>query len=392
MAEPTDSPRFSSLDSAARLKEPMAPVSSSGRTRCDHGPVAPIHRLAEPRDSQMPTLGDPPASGAKRPAVRVPIGRGIVVGDADHQIGGGGCSYSQDSKRGENASDKSPCDRGPAPSRIERGLATRGSAVAVGPADASGAGQPESKRVTDSAQSRRRPASTFDGRLPACVPDSVRADLAQMAVLLPDLPKGHVLAHTGARFRQLFLVLRGAFKATQLGEDGQSQIVGFRRPGEFMGLGGFAEHRYAHDLVALGPSQVCEFPVAGVEALAQRSPHLFDCLLEHLARRLVDAERDQFMLGSMSGTQKMAYFLLRARERGLSAPDGCSVELPMSRKDLGSYLGMTKESVIRVLSLMRRSAMVDIGRQQVRILDEQALRAWLDGEPEAFPQSRRGRT
>ena len=98
------------------------------------------------------------------------------------------------------------------------------------------------------------------------------------------------------------------------------------------------------------------------------------------------------MLGSMSGTQKMAYFLLRARERGLSAPDGCSVELPMSRKDLGSYLGMTKESVIRVLSLMRRSAMVDIGRQQVRILDEQALRAWLDGEPEAFPQSRRGRT
>lgn len=223
-----------------------------------------------------------------------------------------------------------------------------------------------------------------EASLPSYIPTPVRTEMARLALAVSSHVKGEVLAHTGAMFRRLYLVVHGAFKSVQISANGQAQVINFHGPRDFMGLGGFAEHTYTTDLIALQQSTICEFPVAEVEALAQRSPALLECLLSQISRNLAGAEHDQFMLGSMTGAQKIADFILRQK----SHSDGV-LDLPMSREDLGSFLGLTAESVCRLLYMLRDQRIIAVERRRLRVLDRRALEAWAGDKDVLFPGSRR---
>jgi CRP/FNR family transcriptional regulator len=86
------------------------------------------------------------------------------------------------------------------------------------------------------------------------------------------------------------------------------------------------------------------------------------------------------LLGTMSAEQRVAAFLLnlsgRMKARGYSAAE---FHLRMSRADIGSYLGMTLETVSRAFSSFQRQRIIDVDKKHVRILDLDAMRA-MSGE------------
>jgi CRP/FNR family transcriptional regulator len=212
-----------------------------------------------------------------------------------------------------------------------------------------------------------------------CMPFGLSADdLTQIDSLVGSrrrLRKGEALYDAGDAFVALYAVRVGSIKTTVLAEDGREQVTGYQLPGDIMGLDGVGTDQYQSRTVALEDSEVCVMPFERIEVLAQRVP-----ALQHNLRRLLSREisRDQslmLMLGSMRAEERLAVFLLdlaeRYRRRGYSSTH---YVLRMTREEIGSYLGLTLETVSRLFSRLQQEGIVRVHGREVTLLDPGALR------------------
>lgn len=225
-------------------------------------------------------------------------------------------------------------------------------------------------------------------RLPPSMTDATRAVLTKLVSSVIEVERGDALLHSGTDFKALHLLVEGAFKSLMLGEDGQQQVIHFYWPTELMALEAFSSHRHATDLIALTPALVYEFPLAAIEQASAKNPEFFSSLVQHVSDQLVEAESDQFMLGSLHATQRLAFFLTtsqRARKQAGLDPD--IIDLPMTRKDIGSYLGLTTESVSRLLKWMDTMGIIQVDRRRITIREADELRSLLEDTPAMSPLS-----
>ncbi len=227
-------------------------------------------------------------------------------------------------------------------------------------------------------------------RLPRAMPASTRAVLSRLVASVVEFGAGDTLVHLGSSFNALHLVVDGAFKSVMLGEDGQQQVIHFYWPSELMALDAFSSRTHATDLVALETARVYEFPFASIESEALKDAAFFESLLGFVSDRLVEAEGDQFMLGSLQATQRLAFFLTTTRQaREHAHLDPVVIDLPMTRRDIASYLGLTTESVSRLLGWMERQAMIRVDRRRITLLDANRVKALLEDTPGMSPLTNR---
>ena len=90
------------------------------------------------------------------------------------------------------------------------------------------------------------------------------------------------------------------------------------------------------------------------------------------AHELAAAHQQMLLLGRKTATERFASFLLDLA--GRSQGQGSTVRLPMNRSDIADYLGLTKETISRVLSAMRRDRLVRLRAvDELEIVDSQML-------------------
>ncbi|MFP5394257.1 MAG: helix-turn-helix domain-containing protein, partial [Gammaproteobacteria bacterium] len=91
-------------------------------------------------------------------------------------------------------------------------------------------------------------------------------------------------------------------------------------------------------------------------------------------------QNTMLLLGGMRAEQKFSVFLAnlgaRYQERGYSA---CQFELRMSREDIGNYLGLTIESISRLVNRFNKSGVVTVDKREVVIHDKARLMATAAG-------------
>jgi CRP/FNR family nitrogen fixation transcriptional regulator len=148
-----------------------------------------------------------------------------------------------------------------------------------------------------------------------------------------------------------YLVLAGAVRTTRLLSDGRSQVGGFYYPGDLVGLETGPIHRYSAE--AICDTEVLVARRSALRAFAaegQTDPAFWEATRRELER----AHDHIFMLGRKTACEKVASFLMElAQRRG-----GGRVELPMSRQDMADYLGLTIETVSRMLTQLQGAAVV----------------------------------
>ncbi|WP_276706435.1 cyclic nucleotide-binding domain-containing protein [Thiomonas arsenitoxydans] len=83
------------------------------------------------------------------------------------------------------------------------------------------------KRHPIPAQFRSHHPHPCDGNLPADLNAVLRQRVTEAAEATLELSRGETLVHSGMPFKHLYLVVSGGFKAVEIGENGQSQIVSF---------------------------------------------------------------------------------------------------------------------------------------------------------------------
>lgn len=177
-------------------------------------------------------------------------------------------------------------------------------------------------------------------------------------------------------FTSLYAVLTGSIKTYTSHEDGWIRITGCHLPGELFGYSGIDEGYYRSSAKALEETLVCEIPFKDLENLCRKIPDLQSRLFHLMSQRLVeDNELAAQFLHKRPARKRLAAFLLglstRAARRGESAT---RMRLPMSRTDIGNYLGITLETVCRELSRLEKQGIIRLKKRELTILDIPGLR------------------
>ncbi|MGH8352514.1 MAG: fumarate/nitrate reduction transcriptional regulator Fnr [Pseudomonas sp.] len=187
------------------------------------------------------------------------------------------------------------------------------------------------------------------------------------------LRKGEYLFRAGEAMQLIFAVRTGTLKTYFLDEEGVEQITGFHLPGELIGLDALDEEVYPSYAFALETALVCSIPFHQLEELAGSIPSLRTQLLRTLSRE-IHADQELQQLTKKSAEERLAAFLLnlsaRFARRGLSAH---SFILPMSRSDIGNYLGLTTETVSRLFTRYRQNGLIECIGREVRLKDMEGL-------------------
>lgn len=143
--------------------------------------------------------------------------------------------------------------------------------------------------------------------------------------------------------------------------DGNRHILAFRFPGEIVGL--CSPATYGYNAQGVGDARVRRISRAGLERMIDTRADFARKMLRMAAAELNTMRDHLTCLASKSAEAKVADFLLMLASRSTArAGGGVVVNLPMTRTDIGDYLGLTIETVSRTISKMRRTGVIDLPR------------------------------
>jgi len=168
----------------------------------------------------------------------------------------------------------------------------------------------------------------------------------------------------------VYQVISGAVRSYKLLSDGRRQIGSFHLPRDVFGLESGAVHRLAAEAiidttVRLVKRSTLE-KAAGVDVQVARK------LWTMTAGELKHAEDHMLLLGRKTAMERVATFLLEMDRRLAVAG---MMALPMCRRDIGDYLGLTLETVSRALSQLHAEGVLGFsGARQIVLRNRQRLR------------------
>ena len=206
-------------------------------------------------------------------------------------------------------------------------------------------------------------------------------ELAELAAIVTALEcKSHdPIIDEGEASDYVYNVTDGAVKLFKLLPDGRRQITGFLFAGDFLGIA--LNETYAYSAEAVNNLKLCRIPRTKLEGLLDRFPKLEKRLLGMASNELVQAQDQMLLLGRKTAKEKLCSFLLnmskRVKIRDLN-PNLISV--PMSRADIGDYLGLTTETVSRTFTNLKRDGTIRLREGGlVEIIEISALENLAEG-------------
>lgn len=194
------------------------------------------------------------------------------------------------------------------------------------------------------------------------------------------LPAKSILFREGDPATRAFSIVEGVVKLSRLLADGKQQVVGFRFAGDILGYG--AGRTYPFDAESLTAGHFCRIERGRLDALLRLYPQMERRLLDLCLHELSNTQDQLVTVGRRSAESRVASFLLGLveayRQRG---PLPADLPMPMTRSDIGDFLGLTLETVSRTFAAFKRQNLItEPGHQKLHIVDMEALRRLTEGE------------
>jgi CRP/FNR family nitrogen fixation transcriptional regulator len=167
-----------------------------------------------------------------------------------------------------------------------------------------------------------------------------------------------------------YRVISGCVRVVNLMEDGRRQISEFLMPGDTLGFDALETYDFAAE--AVSDVVLRRYPRRMVDALAECNIGLSRRLRDVISTNLRMAHARLVLLGRKTATERISSFLLEMVER-LPQARANILDLPMSRTDMADHLGLTIETVCRVLAHLRRDDTIAINRASIAIRNGAAL-------------------
>ena len=186
--------------------------------------------------------------------------------------------------------------------------------------------------------------------------------------------KGQSIFHMGDSFTSLFAIRSGSAKLIRTTESGEEQIIGFYLPGELLGLDAIEDDIHKCSAIALETMTYCSFPFSRLEELGQIIPGLQHQMFRLMSKELSSENEMLLSISNKKADERIATFLMnisqRYRSLGYSSTD---LKLAMSRQEIGNYLGLTIETVSRIISRFQNENIISTNRKHVQIENKTKL-------------------
>ena len=181
--------------------------------------------------------------------------------------------------------------------------------------------------------------------------------------------EGREIFAQGEDSDMFFRVVSGVVRTCKFLNDGRRQIEAFCGEGDVFGFELDPQRALAAE--AVSECTLVAYRRASVDTLAQKDQtggrQLFHYAMQGMAR----ARDHALLLGRRGAAEKVSAFLLDLADR---SADHRAVNLPMTRQDIGDYLGLTIETVSRTFSQLERDGMIELlNARQVRLRNPGAL-------------------
>ena len=217
-----------------------------------------------------------------------------------------------------------------------------------------------------------------------CLPAGIGAgDLVRLDEIVHrrrPMERGERLFRFGDSLSAVYVARDGAFKTVSLSESGDEQVIGFHLPGELIGLDALGTGVHRSEAVALTVANVCEVPFDELASVAAQLPSLQQQLMRVIGQSVSRDHDHMEMLVKRQANERIALFLHGLGERlqhiGQSATD---IRLPMSREDIGSFLGLALETVSRGFTRLQDDGLISVMGRRVEVLDSDELNRMAHG-------------
>jgi CRP/FNR family nitrogen fixation transcriptional regulator len=181
--------------------------------------------------------------------------------------------------------------------------------------------------------------------------------------LVATYKSGREIYAEGDSIDKCYQVAAGAVRVYRLLADGRRQVVSFHLAGEMFGFEAGGKHRFFAEAIT-----ETRLAVFGRRPMQEHSRELLEVALVGMAR----AQEHLLVIGRQCAVERMAAFLMDLSNRlgGLR-----QVKLPMSRQDIADYLGLTIETVSRVMTKLKERSVIALrDARTIDIVKPDALR------------------
>ncbi|MDN6161441.1 MAG: Crp/Fnr family transcriptional regulator [Atopostipes sp.] len=177
--------------------------------------------------------------------------------------------------------------------------------------------------------------------------DKESQDIIATKAYSTKLKKDEFLYQAGDLDDSLYIVHRGQIRITHLAESGKEQLIRLLNPGDFTGewtiFSDAGQHE--HYAQATRATNVCTIRREDLDELLKEYPEISTEILKTMATRLQKSQKQTASITTEDVRNRIIYYLEDLAQ--VDEEDETRVQLPMSRKDLASYLGTTPETISR---------------------------------------------
>lgn len=212
-----------------------------------------------------------------------------------------------------------------------------------------------------------------------CLPVSLnKHELASLDDIIErkrPLHKHDKLVNAGDKFHSLFAVRSGSFKSYISDKNGVEQVIGFHFPGDIIGFDALKDEVHQSYTQALETAMVCELPYDTLDQVSNAYPKLRQQIMRFMSSEIKHDHDLIMLLSKRSAEERLLHFInhlsQRFDERGYSAKQ---FNLSMTRNEIGNYLGLTVETISRLLTRFQKEELIQVDGKLITILNFEAVR------------------
>lgn len=201
-----------------------------------------------------------------------------------------------------------------------------------------------------------------------CIPFLLNGDPQTILERKRSFAKNEILAHEKAPFEKFYIVHAGAVKTYITTKDGTEQINGFYVPGDIVGLDCISTHKYNNTIKALTNTLACELKYDELMDLIGRNERVRDMILNLMSSDIHNCQNLILHQSQKKAEEKLAMFIYTLYTRyALRGHTSLNIKLSMNRADIANYLGLTIETISRLLTRLQELKILEVKGRYLHI-------------------------
>ena len=194
---------------------------------------------------------------------------------------------------------------------------------------------------------------------------------------------GQRIFSMGQPFEMLYIVNSGFLKTVVSDELGNEQVLSFPMKSDLLGMDSIHTNHHVSEAIALSDCGLIMIPFKKLVTLSRSHTELEFAMYGIMSRELMREQTMSLLLGSFCADVRVTRFLVSLSERfALLGYSSKIFNLRMTRQEIGSYLGITLETVSRTLSGLHDAGLITVDQKSIELKDINALRVFRKLPPE----------